>query len=67
MKKKLALCGEPYTRLWGYGFVRCWKTADGIEWELEVSPTCGCTPDEWCTSCKEKISHGWITSGESQW
>ncbi len=28
---------------------------------------CGCTPDEWCTSCKEKLSHGWITSGEGQY
>lgn len=39
-------CGEPYTRLWGYGFTRCWKTADGIEWETETAPACGCMPGE---------------------
>lgn len=57
-------CGEPYTRLWGYGFVRCWKTADGIEWELETAPVCGCTPDEVCDFCRDKINHGWKSSGE---
>ena len=57
-------CGEPYTRLWGYGFVRCWKTADGIKWELETAPECGCTPDEMCGFCRDKINHGWRSSGE---
>lgn len=57
-------CGEPYTRLWGYGFTRCWKTADGIEWELETFPECGCTPDEVCDFCHDKINHGWKSSGE---
>lgn len=60
-------CGEPYTRLWGYGFVRCWKTADGIEWELERSLACGCTPDEVCNLCRDKINHGWKSSGEIQY
>ena len=57
-------CGEPYTRLYGYGFTRCWKTADGIEWELETSPVCGCTPDEACDFCRDKLNHGWKSSGE---
>lgn len=59
-----AHCGEPFTRLWGYGFVRCWKTADGIEWETETAPACGCTPDETCDFCHDKINHGWKSSGE---
>ena len=57
-------CGEPYTRLWGYGFTRCWKTADGIEWETETAPACGCMPDEVCDFCRNKINHGWRSSGE---
>ncbi len=57
-------CGESYTRLWGYGFTRCWKTADGIEWETETAPACGCTPDEVCDFCRNKINHGWKSSGE---
>lgn len=57
-------CREPYTRLWGYGFTRCWKTADGIEWETETAPACGCMPDEVCDFCRDKINHGWKSSGE---
>ena len=57
-------CGEPYTRLWGYGFTRCWKTADGIEWETETAPACGCMPDEVCDFCRNKINHGWKSSKE---
>lgn len=57
-------CGEPYTRLWGYGFTRCWKTADGIEWKTETTPACGCLPDEVCNFCRDKINHGWKSSGE---
>lgn len=57
-------CAEPYTRLYGYGFVRCWKTVDGIEWELETAPECGCTPDEVCDFCRDKLNHGWKSSGE---
>lgn len=60
-------CGEPYTRLWGYGFTRCWKTADGIEWETETAPVCGCTPDEICDFCRNKINHGWKSSGEAKY
>lgn len=60
-------CGEPYTRLYGYGFVRCWKTADGIEWELETAPECGCTPDEVCDFCRDKLNHGWKSSGEVEY
>lgn len=60
-------CGEPYTRLWGYGFVRCWKTADGIEWETETAPACGCTPDEFCNFCRDKVNHGWKSSGEVEY
>lgn len=60
-------CGEPYTRLWGYGFVRCWKTADGIEWETETTPACGCMPDEVCDFCRDKIDHGWKSSGEAKY
>lgn len=60
-------CGEPYTRLWGYGFTRCWKTADGIEWETETAPACGCTPDEVCDFCRDKINHGWKSSGEAKY
>ena len=56
-------CGEPYTRLWGYGFTRCWKTADGIEWETETAPACGCMPDEVCDFCYDKINHGWKSRG----
>lgn len=59
-----AHCAEPYTRLWGYGFVRCWKTADGIEWETETAPACGCTPDEVCNFCRDKLNHGWKSSEE---
>lgn len=59
-----AHCGEPFTRLWGYGFTRCWKTADGIEWEIETAPVCGCMPDETCDFCHDKINHGWKSSGE---
>lgn len=62
-----AHCGEPFTRLWGYGFVRCWKTADGIEWETETAPACGCTPDEVCGFCRDKINHGWKSSGETKY
>lgn len=62
-----AHCREPYTRLYGYGFVRCWKTADGIEWELETSPACGCTPDEACDFCRDKLNHGWKSSNEAEY
>lgn len=57
-------CGEPYTRLWGYGFTRCWKTANGYIWETETAPVCGCLPDETCDFCHDKINHGWKSSGE---
>ena len=60
-------CGEPYTRLYGYGFTRCWKTADGVEWELETSPACGCTPDEVCDFCRDKLNHGWKSSNEAEY
>lgn len=60
-------CGEPFTRLWGYGFVRCWKVSTGIEWETETAPTCGCTPDEVCDFCRDKINHGWKSSGEVEY
>lgn len=62
-----AHCGEPYTRLWGYGFVRCWKTADGIEWEIETAPACDCMPDEVCDFCRDKINHGWRSSNEAEY
>ena len=60
-------CGEPYTRLWSYGFTRCWKTADGIEWETETAPACGCTPDEVCDFCRDKINHCWKSRGEDKY
>lgn len=60
-------CGEPYTRLWGYGFVRCWKTADRIEWEMETTPACDCMPDEVCDFCRDKINHGWRSSNEAEY
>lgn len=62
-----AHCGEPFTRLWGYGFVRCWKTIDGIEWETETTPACGCLPDEICDFCRDKINHGWRSSNEAEY
>lgn len=62
------VCGEPYYRLYGYGWVRCHVYSPGeVDWYMDKTLPCTYLPNEVCDHCRDKLNHGWKTSGEKKY
>lgn len=54
--------------MYGYGWVKCHVYGpEEIDWYMDNTLPCTCLPNEVCDSCRDKLNHGWKTSGESKY